>query len=271
MRTVVFTEQGGTTPRMTALGNLTLVFNQDGTVTANLAMPNDPFSGTLTVRHAAGPRARYHVALASIDAAIPGGGFAFVTVLPDARVVATAVLPDGSVFSVGTALRENGTIPLYSSVGRGVVPRALVGGELALANLPTTDLTGDWNWLKPQQARGVRGLHLGGVDTVLTANGSRFAGQLPLAGSGTLELSAGIDLPTETNAVTVTRGRPSVPTGALKAWIAYPRVGHFLAGVQLPGQPRRVLGRGVYLPKSQTAWGFFPGRTVGGRIELSIP
>ena len=33
----------------------------------------------------------------------------------------------------------------------------------------------------------------------------------------------------------------------------------------------KVGGSCVYLPKSNSAWGFFPGTSVGGRIELTIP
>jgi hypothetical protein len=30
-------------------------------------------------------------------------------------------------------------------------------------------------------------------------------------------------------------------------------------------------GRGVYLPKSNSAWGFYPGIVGGGSIQLSQP
>ncbi|HEV7403994.1 MAG TPA: DUF4394 domain-containing protein [Chthoniobacteraceae bacterium] len=251
----------------TTLGIVTVTANQDGTVTAQLAAPNSPLSGILSVRHAPVARARYHVALAGVDAGIPGGGYAIVTVLPNAGVIITSVLPDGSALSAAASLRENSTIALFSSVG-GVNPRALAGGELVLADLAATDLTGEWAWMKPKQKAGVRGLHLGGVDTLLTANGSRYDGHLPVNGSGRLTLSGG-DLPDESHFLTIANGRPAVPAGSLKSWFAYPKTGTFLAGLKVTNRPGSVLARGVYLPKSNTAWGCFPGVSVGGRVVLS--
>ena len=35
--------------------------------------------------------------------------------------------------------------------------------------------------------------------------------------------------------------------------------------------PKGLNGAGIYLPKSNSAWGYFPGTTLGGRIELTQP
>lgn len=47
--------------------------------------------------------------------------------------------------------------------------------------------------------------------------------------------------------------------------------GKFSAKVLVPGVTRAVSGKGVYLPKVGIAWGFFPGTTTGGRIQLALP
>ena len=109
------------------------------------------------------------------------------------------------------------------------------------------------------------------MDTLLTANGCLFQGGAPLAGVGQLELAGGNLSSTEDASVTVTAGRPTVPAGSLKAWAADAKRGIFLARVKVPGLAVPVLGAGLYLPKSHSAWGFFPGVTEGGRIELTVP
>ncbi|HEV7405123.1 MAG TPA: DUF4394 domain-containing protein [Chthoniobacteraceae bacterium] len=269
-RLVVFPAGSMTATRETPLGTVTLTRNADGTVTCQLAVPDVIRGGVLQARHAAGAPRRYHVALAGTythpvivigdppnppyyPPTVPGGGFAIVHVLANGSVLVTSVLPNGSSFSAATSLRENETISFFSAVRRGVRAPVDVAGEMVLADLPTTDLTGEWIW----------------ADTILTANGSLYRGQIPAAGTGVLELSGG-DVPGQRSTVTVTAGRPDA-VAALERWIVYPRSGIFLAGVRIPGLPRASLGRGLYLPKSQTAWGYFPGKTTGGRISLSQP
>ena len=67
-------------------------------------------------------------------------------------------------------------------------------------------------------------------------------------------------------------GIPEVPTGALQTWTGVnQKLGKFTATVTVPTITKPVKGRGLYLPKSNSTWGFFPGTTIGGRIELTVP
>ena len=213
------------------------------------------------------------------------------------------LLPDGRPFSAAGYLRDNNTIAFYTKEIDGTNPSGFLGGELTAANLTKTDVTGEIAWIKPPQRPGALGNELGGVNTILTANGSIFTGTIPLAGPGTLTLSGGNLAATQSSAVTVTAGIPA-PIGALRAWtVAVPASGRFAAKVLIPGSsalrekasaivwtnssnfsrdqmqtiqsllpgPTVVNGSGIYLPKSNSAWGYFRGKTDGGRIELTVP
>lgn len=95
---------------------------------------------------------------------------------------------------------------------------------------------------------------------MLTANGSLFTGTTPLAGAGTLRLSGGNLAATQTNAVTITTDIPTLPTGSLRAWMAAtPVLSRFATKVLISGRTSPVNGNGIYLPKSNSAWGFFRG------------
>ncbi|HEV7403602.1 MAG TPA: hypothetical protein VGO11_11770, partial [Chthoniobacteraceae bacterium] len=255
--------------RFLGFGTLTLTRNGDGTVSASFASSGDLIGGVLQPRKAPSVAGRYNAALGSIDAVIPGGGYLFVNTLSASGAFLIGRLPDGKVFSASTSVRDDGTIAFHSIVRRGVNPPEIVAGELVFADLTATDLTGEVAWAKPVQAPGVRGLHLGGVDTLLTVNGCQWKRQPLPAGAGTLSLSGGNLAADEDANVAITAGRPTVPTGSAKSWVANRKYGIFSARVKVPGLPLPVAGAGVYLPKSNSAWGFFPGTTEGGRIELT--
>jgi hypothetical protein len=44
-----------------------------------------------------------------------------------------------------------------------------------------------------------------------------------------------------------------------------------VVNVKDPARSKKVIGSGIYLPKTNSAWGYFPGATVGGRIQLTQP
>ena len=257
-----------TASTFTKLGNLTLVKNANATVDLTLAALGGSIGGTLRAVQLTGTVEKHHIALASIDAAIGGGGYAIATFSKKGAVKIAGILPDGLPFSAATALRDNASIALFSVVTKGSKPPGLLGGELILAGLATTDVSGELAYAKLPQ---LKGLHLGGVDAILTANGCKFTGLDPLlTGAGTLSLNGGDLAVDESAAVAIsTLGIPAIPTGALKTWKA--AKGTFKATVQVPGVTKPVKGSGLYLPKSNSAWGFFPGTTVGGRIELTVP
>ena len=255
---------------LTSLGALSIVRNADGTISATLAANGGDLTGTLRPSALTNTAARQHLAFASTQSAYHGGGYAMANRKTTGSEVIVGVLPDGRPFSAAGYVSDNGTTSFYAVESKFVLPAGIVGGELVDANLPTTDVTGELAWSKPAQGPGAKGNHLGGVNTVLTANGSLYNGALLLDGPGLLTLSGGNLVVDETGPVLVTLGLPVLPTGSLKGWAGVKvTVGQFRAKVQVPGFTKPVTGGGVYLPKSQTAWGYFPGTTVGGRIELT--
>jgi hypothetical protein len=264
-----FPSGSDTAVTFTKLGQLTLKLKTNGTVDLTLGALGGSAQGTLRAARSSASVEKHHVALASIDSTIPGGGFAIAKVTAKAGVTITGTLPDGIPFSAATVQGDNGSIAFFAVATKGAKPPALVGGELITANLMTTDVTGELVWSKLPQASS-KGLHLGGVDTVLTANGCVFDGTISLNSMETLTLTGGdLAAPEATTVAVSVAGIPAVPTGSLKAWTGVSaKVGKFTAKVGVPGIAKPVTGSGLYLPKSQMAWGFFPGKTVGGRIQL---
>ena len=262
---------GATGRAFTKFGSVTLTRNTNGTVSLSLDALGGDVTGTLRANASTATAATLNIALKSIQASVPGGGYAVATVSAKGAVKVTGVLPDGGAFTAATTLANNGSFAFYGVQTKGAKPAGVFGGELFVADLDATDVTGELIWSKPPQAS-TKGLHLGGVDTTLTANGSIYAGELPLQ-SGTARLSlAGGNLGgmgDQVTVVEVTNGVPATPAGSLKGWTGVSaRSGKFIAKIQLPDVTRLVTGSGLYLPKSNSAWGFFPGKTVGGRIEL---
>jgi hypothetical protein len=255
----------------TPLGNLLVFNNNDGTYGLLLGALGGNVGGVLSAAVPTAPAAKHHIALASPNATFSGGGFAVVTTSSKGTIELKGTLPDGVKFSAATTLRDNGTYAFFSASAKGANPPAFVGGELLNASLATTDVTGQLEWRKLPQAPGTPGVHLVGLDTTLHANGSLYTGAALFSGSGTLVLSGGNLSGTETNPVTVTGGVPTV-AGSLTAWTGVKaKKGLFKALVNVPGAAQPAKGSGIYLPKSNSAFGYFPGVSVGGRIQLTVP
>ena len=261
-----------TLSKRTSLGRLTLDLGSPGVVGASLVTTGGTFTGTLHAARRAAKAATYHVALASDAPDLPGGGYAIVTVTNRGATTITGLLPDGNPFSTTTALTDDNAFAFYDVQQEGTDPPGVFGGVLALADLERTDMSGDVVWSKPAQAAGAKGTHRGGVDTTLTALGSLYAGVVPLTLGypyPLLRLSGGNLAATESTLVATIAGIPPAPTGALRAWTGVTaEKGVFIAKVMVPGRAKPVIGRGVYLSKYERAWGYFPGTTEGGRIEL---
>ncbi len=259
-------EPNGTATVATAFGALTATEDAaTGRLDISIAATSGgPITSSLRRSALTATAQRHNIALASIDAAIPGGGVMRVTQYATGFVVFNMTLPDGKTLSGKSDLADNGTFTLYNSVSK-TTPVAYIGGELNLANLATTDVTGDLAWLKPAQV--AAGIHQSGVNTVLTANGCIFApGAVLPSGAVTLSLSGGNLAADLDIATTATAGKPALTTPSVAIWTAKTN-GTFTTKVyRTPAI--RVGGSGVYLPKSNSAWGYFPGTTLGGRIEL---
>lgn len=265
---------GGSAAKVfTSLGNLTVARQANGTLSLNLAALGGPISGILRAARVTTAATVHHIALASVDADVPGGGYAVAKTNAKAAVSVKGILPDGLPFTASTTLLDNGGFAFYTPVTKGAKPPAVLGGELVAADLAATDITGELIYLKLPQIPGTKGLHLQGVDTVLAANGSLYTAAGPALGSaGTLTLSGGDLTLAQTQAVTVSaRGVPNLSALVPKWTAAAAKVGTFTASLRLPEATKNVTATGVYLPKSKTAWGYFPGTTEGGRIELTAP
>ncbi len=262
---------GATGSVFTKLGYLTLTRNANGSVSLSLASMGGTFTGTLRPTVKTATARKLNLILAPVDIAITGGGYGTASITATGAVTVAGTLPDGTTFSAGTRLSDNSTFAFFATA-KGPKPPAIVGGELTLSDLVATDLTGDLIWQKLPQPATAKGFLLGGVNTYLATTGSVYPGTLTFAGAGTLTLSGGNLAATETNAVMVTTGVPAVPTGSLKTWkVTTAKTGRFTLTVAVPGIVRSVTGKGVYLPKSGLAFGFFPGKTLGGRVVLSLP
>lgn len=254
----------------TSVGVLTATRNADGTFGIDIGV--GVLTGVLRPTPASAVPAKYHVALASTNAAFPGGGFMVLHLNNRGALRISGLMPDGRAFTSASAQADNGSISFFGRQTAGVNPIGVIVGELVPADLPLTDITGEVSWNKPAQSVGSKGTHLGGASATLVANGSLFNGAIPLNGPGVLSLTGGDLASPESDAVTVTGGIPTFPIGSLRAWLGVrPATGRFSPRVAVPGVTRLVTGHGIYLPKSRTGWGYFPGTTTGGRIELVVP
>jgi hypothetical protein len=242
-------------------GNAVIISVENGgdTLTGRL----QPASLTSTI-------AIHNIGLGSIDAGVPGGGYAILRVKGNGIASYVGKLPDGLSFGGGGVISDNNRVSFYAPE-RSTTPTGFLGGEFVLADLATTDLTGEIAWNKPAQLR-TSGMHLGGLETILTANGCAYTAPvlgLP-DGPATLTLSGG-DFPTLiSTAVTLNSGLVTGPDPLVR-WAAKDKNGRFEISVRPPGETRTTRGSGVYLPKSVSAFGWFKGTTVGGRVELTTP
>jgi len=253
----------------TSLGSLDL----DRTLTGTLALSLD--GGTFTgVLHAEPPltntNGNYHIGLRSIDlATYPGGGYATAAVSRNGGTSIRGLLPDGNPFTASTAVTDNFAIAFFAVNRTGVNPAGVVGGDLTLWTNPSTDITGELVWSKPTQGGNAKGTHLGGVDTILLANGSLFQrGYAYPNGDGTLEVAGGNLVADEDSTPTIVNGSPSVPIGSLLSWSLNRGVGTVSFTVFDPVLNKSVKGTGLYLQKSDEVIGYFPGSTLGGRVRL---
>lgn len=264
----------------TTLGTLVLTRKPDGTINATVG----ELIGLLRPGPTITTPGFFHVALASIGnlnvdtetrgvspppptTRIVGGGYLLVRLRANGTATVTGRLPDGVPFTVGAFVSDVKSIPLFAAENTGTTARGTFGGELLLANLPLTDVTGELAWSKPVQNPSAKYPYKNGVDTVLQANGCLFTAT-PLNGQGVLQLQGGNLTRDESYTVAVTNGRPP-GVGSLAIWSPRPQ-GTFLVRVVVPYSINPAIGMGLLLPKSKQAWGYFPGPNEGGRVALRL-
>lgn len=284
----ILTEAGGLA--QTTMGPLTFVRNPDGTIHATLVGGEGTLRGVLRPAPATTRAERHHIAFTSVGnlsnvppgwprnihpaplpvvtEPLPGGGYAIVRIRRNATVAASGKLPDGTPFSAGSTLNDINCIAFYAVTTVKVIPRGYVGGELLKADLERTDITGELVYFKPPQPRS-RYAHRNGINTVLQGNGSLF---LPtfVAGTGYLTLSGGNLAADEEGEANIISGRVFAPDTSLAEWLPRLNFGTFNAKIRVPFARKAIGASGVYLPKTQRAWGYFNGSSVGGRIDLTV-
>ncbi|MCB1061552.1 MAG: choice-of-anchor D domain-containing protein [Verrucomicrobiae bacterium] len=248
------------------LGSLTAVLEEDGRVTLDLDGENDLYSGELRQAVSNPDPQRLNVALKPADLMLNGAGYLQAIVRRFGTTLVRGRGPDGRRFAAGTWVGDNESIAFYSLVPR-TNSRATVAGLLNQADLSATDVTGELDWNLPEQRRG---LYSDGLMTVLAATGSKYVrdDELIADGTGILNLTGGDLASNSMEAVNLFNGRPELPTPFIRFWVPVRSTGIFRVRVLDPDRGRVVPGDGVYLQKSQSAWGFFPGSTEGGRISL---
>jgi hypothetical protein len=247
----------------TAAGPFTAALDSAG----RIAVTVGNLTGSLRRGFAKSVAQQRNIALAGLERAVPGGGTARTFTRTNGTMSFLAKLPDGRVVSCAPRILDNGSFVLYDLVAK-TLPRATVTGELIAADLAATDVTGELTWLLPAQTSG---LHASGLDTILTANGCIFVPGVALPnGPGTLIVAGGDLAAANTSPVSIVAGKPQ-KTALVPSWTVHASKGTFSARVKDPARLKAVSADGVYLPKSNSAWGHFPGLTVGGRLELVGP
>ena len=265
---VTFTIPGTNTATVaTAVGALTVTKNTNGRLDISLVASGETLTSSLRPGVTSTTARQLNVALAGSDSTIPGGGVIRAKVAIGGTITISGTLPDGRKISTSSHLADNDSFAIYSVIAS-TSPKAVLGGEATIAGLIATDVTGEIAWFKPPQTSG---LHRSGVDTVLTANGCEYTNGMALPnGLATLTVAGG-NFPTPiSTAIIAANGQPSAASVLVPRWIVNASAGTFVPQVKNAAN-RRVNGAGIYLPKSNRAWGYFPGTTVGGRIELTVP
>jgi hypothetical protein len=227
-------------------------------------------SGTLRPAKLSATPAVYNVAVAGTEAFMPGGGYGTVRVKTSGAVTVSFLLPDGKRFSAAGELCDNETVSVYAHEALpSHAPAAFLGGEFNFANLATTDITGELEWKKPAQSAG---MHRTAFNTVITINGCA-SNALPGIANGPVVVNCtggNIAAPLSI-ASTISSGRVAPVTGQIVDWQVNPVTNFFRIRFIQPVSRKLTVAYGVYLPKSENAFGFFNGTTVGGRVEISAP
>ncbi|MGC4016011.1 MAG: DUF4394 domain-containing protein [Luteolibacter sp.] len=252
----------------TTFGSLNLDRSTAGVLTFSLN--GGAVTGTLHAEGLTNSTGTFHIGLGSIDpTTYPGGGYATATLSRSGAASFRGILPDGNSFTVSTTLTDNKALAFFTTNRTGVNPSGVIGGDLTLWSNVLTDVTGELVWSKPPQAGNAQGTHLGGVDTILLANGSFFKRNSVYPNGSVLVSLAGGNLVADENTITtITNGVPLLP-GSLLSWSLNRGAGTVSFTVFDPVSGKPVRGSGLYLQKSDEFIGYFPGSTEGGRLFVT--
>ena len=249
----------------------------DGTATIDLAIVPARQSGTALAALAGRYTVSFPADRANSDPGVPkGDGYGVMLVDKKGRATLAGTLADGTAFSRGGWIAENGRLPFYAPLYRS---RGALSGVVTFSDAPLSDLAGPLRWTKPRRARDA--WFPQGFDTTLESAGARYtppaAGQPVLAVSSAnpnaqLVLNAGdFDgeivqpaLLTIGNVVSIST--PAIPglavsinanSGILKGTFKHPATGAL------------TKFRGVILQKQNACAGFFLGVDQSGYVKFA--
>ncbi len=242
------------------------VFENSETGQLRVLIDGTTYVGTLRRCVESAIEQQYNIALATTDPALLGGGYIVAHVRANGRIVLMGKLPDGRNVSGTAYLADNGSFVFQSVVAKKKGASSLAG-EFTIADLASTDVTGQLSWVSDEMTNG---LLLAAHDSTLTANGCLFERGVSLLPNGpvTVTFSSGDLISDVIVSTTVTNGLVA-PADELRRFKTFFSNGVFLATLSHSDLDQARKGRGVFLPKSNSAWGYFPGSTEGGKIELS--
>ena len=252
------------TPTTTKLGALNVTLDSANHLQVTLG------TNTGDIRPLATPATatKYVAALQAIAPTLLGGGYSQLTLKKSGALTLLGVLPDGTKFSASSALTDSRTAAIYAPIAS-TNPKGTIAGEFAFADLTSSDLTGELVWSKPAQKKAT-GINHGGVDTVVTMNGSIVVPAVAPTGfdaEGSL-IGANFSTPAAFSAL-LTRGK-AARSDPLKSLIINGKTGGVSGSVIFPVTNKVVKFHGVFLPKNERIWGFLKGDTQGGRIEAGL-
>lgn len=253
--------------RMPALGSTT-VTTRFGTITIRedsekqLVVSMGGLKGRLRPCLDTAGQQQYNIGLASIDREIPGGGTARVLIRKNGGITALVRLPNGFSFSTTSQLADNLTFAMYAAFEKKRLDTA-VGGEFVLADLAATDLTAELSWGSRSKRQDQPGQNL---STTLVGNGCVYSdvSELP-SGPVVIEAAQGTYIPMY-EWTTAAEGQPAA-TFRFPRWHINRRTGTFTATYRRHDSVFVPAG-GVYLPKTNSAWGWYGNVEERGLLRL---
>lgn len=195
-----------------------------------------------------------------------GNGFGTIAIGSSGWVDLSGSLADKSAFSQGTLLCDDGTFPVFDSL---YDDKGMIQGWVGLTNSPTSDLSGDIIWVKPEFAQ--HSFYPAGFTNELAVAGSRYVRVNPLLDftNGEVIFQGGKLSSPFTNAILLSAKSTVVNVSdnklALKIKV---NSGRFNGSVKEPSTGDRISFMGVILQKEGGGFGYFPDAPLSGEVLL---
>ena len=270
-------------------GPITLGLTLDfGTGIVSGAISDGIFQSSVAARRAAyargavSPQAGYytfglaHDAANVLDSVPHGDGYGTVRVLGSGVLRAAVALADGTKFTNGVTLTNDGVWPLYTLLYRG---QGSLSGDIAFSAQLQSDLAGSAvAWIKPASPRDPR--YKTGFDTTLALTGARYIAPGAAGPRAMLEAQGGLGLAHfeggglaagfDANLQLSLAGRftADLPNSAALTIALTPASGIFTGRVRPPGSASPIGFAGAVVTKANTGFGYFLGTTTAGRATI---